>query len=83
MKTGQLNIEAHELSRQLFDLQYKLRTLSTLAYSVGYDDKDIVAFGEAVEAITLAQVKLHETQVVIDATRDPKDQSFSFSVLSE
>ncbi len=75
-----LNTKAKDLSRRLHEIAYELGSLAIVASSLFGDHEAAQEFGAAVEAVKAAQATLEETDVVVDAMRDPQDQNYAFSL---
>ncbi len=71
-----LNLRAADMNRRLFDLCYELGQLELAARrTVGHES--VADFAAAVAAVKAAQEKLQGADLVIDAARDEKDQSYA------
>ncbi len=76
-----LNLRAHDLNRRLFELCYDLGNLALDARNTidASDDRgwaDVEALAAAVDSVKLAHTQLAQCELVIDAVRDEKDQSY-------
>lgn len=71
----QLNVRAHDLNRRLDDLCFELGCLLVEA-NRAIDADATAEFGAAVAAVNVAREQLAACDLVIDASRDPKDQSY-------